>query len=123
MHHRQSKKRLQGAVRNDLMITRRKQQLGGFFIALMGAAFTVWTWYTALSQGYFYRRASLIFPAFLIIGLALAIVPGYKEERIARGEDISLLHGARLITRRWWGILIAALAAGGLNYLLLSYIR
>jgi len=101
-------------------MSRKKQQLGGLFIALAGAGFTGWMWYIALNNGYFYRKASFIFPAFLIIGLALIIVPGYKEERIARGEDISRLQGARLITPRWWAILFASLAAGGLNYLLLS---
>jgi ABC-type Fe3+-siderophore transport system permease subunit len=105
------------------MISRRKQQLGGLFIAVIGGVLTGWTWYTALYNGYFNRRASLIFPAFLVIGLALIIFPGYKEERIARGEDVSRLQGAKLITRRWWVILIAALAAGGLNYLLLSFMR
>jgi ABC-type Fe3+-siderophore transport system permease subunit len=102
------------------MITRRKQQLGGLLIAVIGGMLTAWTWYTALNNGYFNRRASLIFPAFLIIGLALIIFPGYKEERIARGEDISKLQGVKLITPRWWAILITAVAAGGLNFLLLS---
>jgi ABC-type Fe3+-siderophore transport system permease subunit len=102
------------------MISRKKQQFGGLFIALVAAGFTGWNWYTALNNGYFYRKASLIFPAFLIIGLALIIFPGYKEERIARGEDISKLQGIKLITPRWWAMLVAALAAGGLNYLLLS---
>jgi hypothetical protein len=105
---------------NNIMISRRKQQLVGLGIALIGAGFTGWTWYTALYYGYFYLKASLLFPASLIIGLALIIFPGYKEERIAIGQDISLLQGIRLITPRWWAILITALAAGGLNYLLLS---
>ncbi len=97
-----------------------RQQLGGLVAALVGGALSVWTWYTAVYEGYYYDKASVIFPAFCILGLALVAFPGYREERLARGEDISALSGVRLITRRWWTILVVALAAGFANYALLS---
>jgi len=101
---------------------RQKQRLFGLFLILLGAAFTAWCWYTALHTGYFYPRASMIFPACIILGAGLIIFPGYKEERIARGEDISQLNGIKLITLRWWVILIIALIASATNYFLLSSI-
>jgi hypothetical protein len=104
------------------MGSRRKQQLGGLLIALLGAGFTGWTWYTALYQGYFYRKASMVFPAFFVLGLGMILFPGYKEERIGRGEDISHMKGRELITPRWWAILIIAFVAAGMNYLLLSHL-
>ena len=102
------------------MVPRWKQQVGGLFMALLGAGFTGWSWYTALYQGYFYPKASMLFPAVFVLGLGIIAFPGYKEERIARGEDISRLQGWRLITPRWWAILIVALLAGAANYFLLS---
>ena len=102
------------------MVPRWKQQVGGLFMALLGAGFTGWSWYTALYEGYFYRKASMLFPAFFVVGLGIIIFPGYKEERIAPGEDISRLQGWKLITPRWWAILVIALVVGGANYLLLS---
>jgi ABC-type Fe3+-siderophore transport system permease subunit len=102
------------------MMPRWKQQVGGLFMALLGAAFTGWTWYTALYQGYFYPKASMLFPACFVLGLGMIVFPGYKEERIARGEDISRMQGWKLITARWWAILIVALVAAGANYILLS---
>jgi len=102
------------------MVPRWKQRLGGLFIALLGAGFTGWTWYTAFYEGDFNRKASMIFPAFFVLGLGMILFPGYREERIARGEDISRLKGWKLITPRWWVILIIALVAGGVNYLLVS---
>lgn len=39
------------------------------------------------------------------------LIPGYREERIARGEDVSRLQGMQLITPRWWAVLALALAA------------
>jgi len=38
--------------------------------------------------------------------------PGYREERLARGEDISVLRGWQLLTPRWRWVLAVALAAG-----------
>ena len=101
------------------MIPRTRQRWGGVFIALLGGGFTAWEWYTRLQRGYFYDKASVIFPAFLGLGIGLILFPGYKEERLARGEDISELTGTQLLTPRWWGILVCALAAGFGNYLLL----
>jgi hypothetical protein len=89
-------------------------------IALTGAGLTAWTWYTALHGNYFNQRAAMVSPSFLIVGIGLMIFPGYREERLSSGKDISWFHGYRLITPRWWVILIVGLAAGGLNFLLLS---
>jgi ABC-type Fe3+-siderophore transport system permease subunit len=99
---------------------RRKQQLGGLLIALIGGGFTAWGWRAALIEGYYYPKASLLFPAFCVIGLGLTLFPGYKEERIARGEDISQMSGHELITARWWAILAVALVVGIGNYLFIT---
>lgn len=101
-------------------VPRWKQRLGGFLIAAIGGVGTVWTWQRALSEGYFYLKASMVLPAFLVVGLALIAIPGYKEERIERGEDISGLSGVELITPRWWVVLVVALSAGFGNFLLLN---
>lgn len=101
-------------------VPRWKQQLGGILIAAIGGVGTVWTWRQALSEGYFYLKASTLLPAFLVLGLALIAIPGYKEERIERGEDMSGLSGFELITPRWWAVLVIALVAGFGNFLLLK---
>jgi hypothetical protein len=97
------------------VVSRGRQRLGGAFIALLSGAFVAWSWYTALTRGYYYRKAVLIFPAFLVIGVALLLIPGYREERIARGEDVSRLEGMQLITPRWWAVLALAIAASLAN--------
>ncbi len=97
-----------------------KQQLGGLLIALVGGGGTAWMWNTAVREGYFYPKASMLLPAFCVLGLGLMLFPGYKEERTARGEDITGLTGMRLITPRWWVILTLALAAGVTNYAIMS---
>jgi hypothetical protein len=102
-------------------VPRGTQRLGGALMALLCGGFVAWTWYTALTRGYYYQKAAMIFPAFLVIGLALVAIPGYREERIARGEDVSRLEGARLITPRWWAVLALAVAAGAVNWALLAW--
>lgn len=101
-------------------VPRGRQRVGGVLISLLSAAFLAWTWYTALTRGYYYRKAALIFPAFLVIGVALLAIPGYREERIARGEDVSRLEGMALITPRWWAVLALAMAASFANWFLLA---
>ena len=95
--------------------SRTVQRVGGFLIAATGIGFTIWTWHDATTTGFFSVRAALLFPAFSVVGLALLLVPGYKEERRARGEDTSRMKGWRLITKRWWFILAIALGAGFFN--------
>ena len=102
------------------MTLRWKQRLTGLSFTLLGGGFTLWSWNAALNEGYFHRRASILFPAVCVIGLGLILFPGYKEERIARGEDISQMKGWKLITLRWWVILAVALIAGIVNALLVS---
>lgn len=97
-----------------------KQGFGGFLMALLGAAGTYWIWDTALSDGTVYEKGGMLFPACGVIGLGLMLFPGYREERMARGEDLSRMEGWRLITARWWVVVIVAILVGILNLVLLS---
>jgi ABC-type Fe3+-siderophore transport system permease subunit len=103
------------------MRPRWKQRLAGMLIGLLGAAGTWWVWNTALSEGTLYDKASMIFPASSVVGLGLILFPGYREERLARGEDISRTQGWRLLTPRWWAIVVVAVLAGVSNYVLLLF--
>ncbi len=99
---------------------RRRQQVGGLLIGLTGLVFTVLTWRDALTTGAFSVRSAIAFPAFAVVGIALLFMPGYKEERRARGEDLTGKRGWRLLTLRWWLVLALALAAGFLNLFVLG---
>ena len=100
-------------------VPRWKQRLGDAIIAAIGGGGTLWLWHVARSEGYVYLKASVLLPAFPVLGLAMIAIPGYKEERLARGEDLSGLSGVQLLTPRWWVVLALALAAGLGNLLLL----
>jgi len=99
-------------------ITRRQwQQLGGMLIAFLGAGGVIALWCIGIFERLWYPKSSFLFPAFLVLGLGLILFPGYREERMARGEDISGKQGLALITLRWWAILAVASIAGVANYL------
>ena len=99
------------------------QRMGGAFMALVGGGFTLWIWHTALSLGHFSAKGALVMPAFFVLGAALVVFPGYRQERLARGEDISRLSGWHLITTRWRTILAIALLSGIANFVLLVTTR
>jgi len=103
------------------MTSRSVQQFGGAIIALASGWVSLWAWREPLTNHPLFLKGAVLFPAFTVLGLALIISPGYREERMARGEDISALRGCRLITPRWWAILVLALFVGiGHLMLLLS---
>jgi ABC-type Fe3+-siderophore transport system permease subunit len=104
----------------NTMDERNKTRIGGLFIFTIAAGLTVNPWYDLIYNRYYYPKAVLIGPCFVVIGLALILFPSYREERIARGEDISSLQGIDLITTRWWVILFIAIGAGFLNLYLVS---
>ncbi len=109
------------AIRGQTMVakSRKLQQVFGGVMLALGGGVTCWSWFTALSRGYYYPKAAVIFPAFAVVGLALIFIPGYREERIARGEDISQLSGTQLLTRRWWIVLAIAMIVGMANFFLI----
>ena len=103
------------------MTKRAKQTLLAIAVMLVSGIGIALTWYTVLTAGYFYTVFSIIMPAFFVVGFALLIFPGYKEERMARGEDIAGRRGWRLITPRWWVIAGIAVAAGVAHYFLVQF--
>jgi hypothetical protein len=93
------------------------QRFGGVLLFTIGAGFTAYRWYAAAHGPPIYAgKAEAIFPAFAAVGIALVLIPGYREERLARGEDITALRGAALITPRWWAVLVVALVCGAANF-------
>lgn len=99
---------------------RRAQALAGAFIAAAGGGLAWFAWHQAASEGEFSMRASMLGPAFLVIGMGLAMFGGYREERLARGENLDGMSGIRLLTTRWRIILAVSLASAALYTLALG---
>jgi hypothetical protein len=102
------------------MISRLHERLGGLFMATASATITAWNWYLAIYDGYCYLKIATLGPPLTIIGLGLFLFPDYCKERIQRGENIDKLSGIELITRRWWTILVVAMASTIVNLQILE---
>ena len=98
-------------------IPRWKRLLGGLLLMALSGSGWIWVWQDALDTGSFNLKTSLMFPSLFVVSIAVILLPNYKDERIARGEDISELSGTQLITFRWWIVTAVALAAGFGNLL------
>ncbi|HEX8431664.1 MAG TPA: hypothetical protein VF625_10260 [Longimicrobium sp.] len=99
--------------------SRAMQRVGGVLILAAGVVMAWIAWTQASRDAHFSFRGAFAGPAFAVLGLGLIFFPGYREERIARGEDITGMEGMALLTPRWWGILVGCLAAGALYTLAL----
>ena len=105
------------AVRgSETMTPKLKRLVGGPIMIALGLGLIWLTEDMAVHAGRVPIRGGAFGPAVVVLGLGMLVMPGYREERIARGQNISGLTGARLITPRWWAVLVVALAAG-LGYL------
>ena len=102
-------------------IKRNYQRIGGAVMVLISLGGIALVWYTAFAKSYVLVYASMVFPAFFFVGLGVIFFKNYKTERVERGEDISQLEGWRLITARWWAILVLGILAGLANFALLYF--
>jgi hypothetical protein len=91
--------------------SRLAQGVVGVCIAAMGGWLTWLSWHQSVRDAEFSLRASMLGPAFVVLGLGLAAFGGYREERLARGESLEGLDGFNVLTTRWWVVLALALAA------------
>ncbi len=88
---------------------------------LCGASGIGWVWFTALDAHHVLVKAAFLGPAAATLGLGLLLFPGYRTERLARGESIDALDGLALLTTRWRIILALCLLLGAANAVALAY--
>jgi hypothetical protein len=96
-------------------ISRFKQSIGGVTLFFLGLGLTIMNWSFWFNDGSFYPKAALAGPAFAILGLALVAMPGYREERLAKGQNLADYPKYKIITPRWWAVLVTGLVLGGIN--------
>lgn len=111
---------MSAAASDPKLVSRGWQRVGGAAIVAVCLIGLAIQWQSAAETGTFRLGFAVALPAFAVLGLALVLIPGYREERAARGEDTSALDGMALITPRWWVVLVLGFAAGLANAFLLS---
>lgn len=100
-------------------VSRPVQQLGGLFIAALGAFLTWQVWQVAHTGKYF-LSVGTAGPAFAVMGLALVAFPDSRTERRARGESLVGLEGWALLTPRWGVVTVMGVLLTAAYYLYLT---
>jgi hypothetical protein len=95
------------------------QRLVGLLVLALGAGGTVWVWYTALSEGYYYRKTDIIFPFFAVIGLGFVLFPIDMDELRAE-HGVEQIQHFRQLPPEWKVFALGAVAAGLGNWYALA---
>lgn len=103
------------------MNLRVKDMIGGIIILLIAGGLYFWNWYLIMNENRYYPKAMFIGTAMMIAGLGLMIFGGHRTERINKGEDISKLIGLKLLTTRWWIILVISIAFAVANWIYVAH--
>jgi hypothetical protein len=96
-------------------ISRFKQSFGGVLMFFLGLGMTGVNWDDLLRNASYYPKMAVLGPAFAVLGLALVAMPGYREERLAKGQNLADYPKYKIITPRWWAVLVVGLALGVAN--------
>lgn len=88
------------------------QTLAGALNAVCGLFLCWLAWYLLVHDELYAPGVAFLGAAQTVLGLALMALPTYRNERLDRGESLEGRGGWRLLTPRWWGVLVVALAAG-----------
>lgn len=65
------------------MDSRLKARLIGFMMFAIGAGGTGYLWYSVLTKGVYWEKASFLFPFFAFLGISVILFPFSKEESLA----------------------------------------
>ena len=64
------------------------QRIVGVVLFLFGSVGTVWTWYEALQEGYYYPKVVALLPVFAVCGLGMLLFPlDFDRLRAEHGVD------------------------------------
>jgi hypothetical protein len=84
------------------------ERLGGLFILGCSVWLTWFAWKAAHTEGGF-LSVGAVGPGFALTGLTLILFPGYRSERLARGESLDGKEGWELLTPRWKVVMALAI--------------
>ncbi|HEU0298805.1 MAG TPA: hypothetical protein VFR37_05105 [Longimicrobium sp.] len=88
------------------------QTVAGALNAVCGLFLCWLAWYLVVHDQLYGPGLAFFGAAQLVFGLGLTAFRTYRNERLDRGESLEGREGWRLLTPRWWGVLVMALAAG-----------
>lgn len=81
----------------------------GFLLLLAGIGFAAAVWLVHRGQPSPFCKLEAAGSGLAVLGLAIMVLPGPREERVRRGDDLWGMTPLQMITWRWWLVLAATL--------------
>jgi MFS family permease len=103
------------------MDDRHWQWVVGLFLIALGAGAAIAVWLAPFFADPLVRQIVAALAALAVLGAAMLVLPSPRAEREKRGEDLWDLSGMRMITARWWLVIVVALAVGGGHFTLVGH--
>jgi hypothetical protein len=101
--------------------SRFSQSTGGVLMFFLGLAMTGGNWDDLIKNASFFPKLAVLGPVSVILGLALVAMPGYREERLAKGQNLADYPKLKIITPRWWAVLVIGMALGLANFAAMAW--
>ena len=98
--------------------SKKSQRIFGSLLFFVGVAFTVWIWDKGINQNYIYINASMLFPAFMIMGLGLVLFP-FDAEMLQEKWGVDKIESIGQVPGIWWIIIVISILIGIGNYFIL----
>ena len=95
------------------------QRLFGLLLFVLGLSLTLWFWFRGVNQDYIYINASMLFPAFMIMGIGFLAFPIDPQE-MKRKWGVEKIESVGQIPGIWWIIIALSILIGIGNYFVLS---
>ena len=98
--------------------SKRSQRIFGLLLFILGTAFTAWIWSRGINQNYIYINASMLFPAFIIMGLGLILFP-FDSQELQEKWGSDKIESIGQVPGVWWVIIVISILIGIGNYFVL----
>lgn len=95
------------------------QRILGLFLFILGLTLTLWLWFKGVDQKYIYINASMLFPAFMIMGIGFLVFPIDPRE-MKKKWGVEKIESVGQIPGVWWIIIVLSILIGIGNYFILS---
>jgi len=98
--------------------SKKSQRIFGSLLFLIGVVITLWIWDRGINQNYIYINASMLFPAFMIMGLGLVLFP-FDAETLQEKWGVDKIESIGQVPGIWWIIIVISILIGIGNYFIL----
>ena len=98
--------------------SKKSQRIFGLLLFFIGIMFTAWIWNRGINQNYIYINASMLFPAFMTMGLGLVLFP-FDVDTLQEKWGVDKIESIGQVPGIWWVIVAISILIGIGNYFIL----